>query len=247
MHPRQFLQVSAPWRSHVTKDSPVPPASRNLDPITTAVFAHDLELFVQIANLHNTLSTPVALPNILETILSEDQADILDEYIKRTGQGIDEANAKSKVGSIADIPLATNDENKSYLGLNFHGKKRKDLASRNDPHANYDSDIRQAPILWRAVKQGSKSVVTYLSSGKPLAAFQHYASTQLDRKALWFKRIGIEKGGELEKHLPTWLGWTVNHLGDSPVAAAIIGGRLDMIELLSKLDAKLVDQALQTK
>ncbi|KAF9530942.1 hypothetical protein CPB83DRAFT_904927 [Crepidotus variabilis] len=247
MHPRHLLQVQAAWRKPVQGDSLFTPATHNADPITTTVYAHDLEAFKQIAGLYNTLPTPLSLPKLMAVILQEDQSDLMDEYIKRTGDGIDEADAKTHTGTIEDIPTATNDENKVYLGLNVHGKKRADLASRNDPNAAYEADtLRQPPLLWQAIRQNAKAIISYLASEKPLAAFQRYTSTHSDRKAIWLKRMGIEQGGELAKNLPNWIGWTVDHFGESPLSAAIMAGNVDIIKLLSKLNSKLVNQGLQT-
>jgi hypothetical protein len=215
-------------------------------PIVWAIVQHDLEAFVHIANLFQSLTQPVPLidPSLLHDILQHDQAEILDEYIRRTGDGIS-IPAVQKSSETEPAPVATNDENRLYLGLSVHGKKRIDLARKNDPNAAGDGDTMDPPLLWRAIRKKASAVITYLASERPLAAYRHYASTNSDSKAIWFKRLGIDKGGELEKWLPSWLGWTSNGLGESPLSAAILSDDLNLIQLVAKLDPKLMTQCLQ--
>lgn len=215
-------------------------------PIVWAIVQHDLEAFVHIANLYQSLVQPVPLldPSLLYDILRHDQAEMLDEYIKRTGDGID-IPAAQQSSETEPAPLATNDENKLYLGLCIHGKKRIDLAKKNDPNAAGVDGTMDPPLLWRAIREKATAVITYLASERPLAAYRHYASTNSDSKAIWFKRLGIDKGGELEKWLPSWLGWTPNRLRESPLSAAILSDDLNLIQLVAKLDPKLMTQCLQ--
>ncbi len=53
--------------------------------------AGDLEAFVQICKLYDMLPEPLDLrsDNTMQIILAHDQVDILDEYIRRSGDGID--------------------------------------------------------------------------------------------------------------------------------------------------------------
>jgi len=201
---------------------------------------------MHIATLYRSLTQPVPLldPSLLHAILQHDQAEMLDEYIKRTGDGIN-IPAIQKSSETEPAPVATNDENKFYLGLSIHRKKRIDLAKKNDPNAAGDDDTMDPPLLWRAIREKASAVITYLASERPLAAYRHYASTNSDSKAIFFKRLGIDKGGELEKRLPSWLGWTLNGLGESPLSAAILGDDLNLIQSIAKLDPKLMTQCLQ--
>ena len=90
------------------------------------------------------------------------------------------------------------------------------------------------------------AIVSYLGSEGPLAAYRHYASVHSDLKAIWFKRLGTDKGGELEKWLPNWLGWSWEGIGESPLSTAIASGDLEMVQLVAKLNPKLFSQSMQT-
>lgn len=249
IHPKRMLEIPTQWRKRRPSENEpllVGPETGEAIPIAMAVIQHDSESFLHIADLYHSLPQPLPLPTLLlDIILQEDQAQILDEYIKRTGDGVDviEAQESSNAGP---LPAAINDENKTYLGLNVHGKKRADLARKNDPNASRHSD-QEPPLLWRAIREKAASVASYLHSERPLAAYRHFASVNSDSKAIWFKRLGLNKGGELEKCLPTWLGWTLDSLGESPLSAAIISGDVSMVKLVAKLDPKLMTSCLQTE
>ncbi|KAF9475283.1 ankyrin [Pholiota conissans] len=244
IHPKQILDTTTPTLK----------SYGNANPLTKSVLDKDLEAFVHIANLYQSaLPQAVELDStgVLDLILQEDQADILDEYIRRTGDGIDIDVAK-KVGDVpaeSELPIATNDVNKIYLGLNVHGKKRTDLAKKNDPNATGYDDRVVYPLVWRAASSKAKDILTYLNSNRPLSAYKFYAVTHSDPKALWLRRVQNDKnaGNILEKKLSTWLGWLIRPLGDSPLTAAVIADDLDTIKLLSKLQPALIAEALQTK
>ena len=234
VHPKVMLQSSlVNWRKgERTGEDSI---------LKKAVIDHDLEAFVHIANLYQTLPQAIGMEqDVMTTILEEDQPDILDEYIRRTGSGIDMASNK-KDSKDTEVTAATNDENKIYLGLNVHGKKRADLARANDPNAD-DAPRFEIPILWKAAKAKAKAVIKYLAGNRPLTAYSFYASTHSDERAIWLRRTT-----DLEKRLPAWLGWTVNNMGDSPFIAAIIGNDLDVIKLLFQKASKLMATALQQK
>ena len=234
VHPRTMLQSSAvEWK----KGERTGYASI----LTKAVIDHDLEAFVQIANLYQTLPQVIEMEkDLLTTILEEDQPDILDEYIRRTGSGIDMASNK-KDSKDSEVTAAVNDENKIYLGLNVHGKKRADLARANDPDAGKATHF-EIPILWKAAEAKAKAIVEYLAGDRPLTAYSFYASTHSDARAIWLRRTT-----DLEKVLPKWLGWTVNNIGDSPFIAAIIGNDLDVIKLLFKKAPQLMATTVHLK
>jgi hypothetical protein len=191
------------------------------------VIDHDLEAFVHIANLYQTLPGAFerARRPVMDTILEEDQPEILDEYIRRTGSGIDMKSNRKQSGD-AEVTIAVNDKNKIYLGLNVHGKKRADLARANDPGAIRQEPFK-IPVLWKAAKAKAKAVVEYLAGDRPSTAYRFYASTQSDERAIWLRRAT-----DLDKLLPKWLGWTINNSGDSPLLAAIMANDLDVIKLL---------------
>lgn len=235
VHPRTMLQSSSvKWRKgERTGENSI---------LTKAVIDHDLEAFVHIANLYQTLPQVIEMEHwhVMTTILEEDQPDILDEYIRRTGSGIDMASNKKDSGDTG-VTAAVNDENKVYLGLNVHGKKRADLARANDPNADDETSF-EIPILWKAAKAKAKAVVEYLAGNRPLTAYSFYASTHSDERAIWLRRTT-----DLEKLLPTWLGWTVNNMGDSPFIAAIAGNDLDVIKLLFQKAPQLMATTVHQK
>ena len=234
VHPKTMLQSSSvKWKKG--------DRSGYASILTRSVIDHDLEAFVHIANLYQTLPQVIEMEkDLLATILEEDQPDILDEYIRRTGSGIDMISNKKDSGD-TEVTAAVNDENKIYLGLNVHGKKRADLARANDPNADSASRY-EIPILWKAAKAKAKDVVEYLAGDRPFPAYSFYASTHSDERAIWLRRTT-----DLEKLLPTWLGWTVNNMGDSPFIAAIIGNDLDIIKLLFKKAPQLMATTVHQK
>ena len=234
VHPKTMLQSSSvKWRQGERT------GSNSI--LTKAVIDHDLEAFVHVANLYQTLPKVIEMEeDLMAAILDEDQPDILDEYIRRTGSGIIIASNKKESGD-SEVTAAVNDENKIYLGLNVHGKKRADLARANDPDADSETDFK-IPILWQAANAKAKAVIEYLAGNRPLAAYSFYASTHSDERAIWLRRTT-----DLEKLLPTWLGWTVNNIGDSPFIAAIIGNDLDVIKLLFQKAPQLMATTVHQK
>ncbi|KAF8999457.1 hypothetical protein BDQ17DRAFT_1328336 [Cyathus striatus] len=194
-----------------------------------SVHESDLQAFVHIANLYQSLPTPpqfdiTPYERLGDLILGRDNVDFLDEYIHRTGFGID-VKTESMDGEADDGPINVNDKNRAYLGLNVHGKKRSDLTRKNDPNASDREDELVKPLLWDAIEHNAKAAVEYLSSERPLAAFKFYASSrQGEERAERLRRIS-----DPQKALPEMIGWKTNSLGESPLTAAIIGGDVDMM------------------
>ncbi|KAF8959387.1 hypothetical protein BDZ97DRAFT_1705185 [Flammula alnicola] len=257
VHPKKMLEGTNVRWCKPFSSTLVGPQQGYANPLRKAVVDNDLEAFVHIANLYQSLPQPLELgSDLLPVIMEQDQPDILDEYIRRTGAGVDVDGARKVAGlkeGEGELPVATNDENKMYLGLNVHGKKRMDLAKKNDPNATYDDgDSAVHPLVWQAALGKAKSIITYLASDRPLAAYKFYASTHSDAKAIWFRRmLGVKGSGktesDLEKQLSLWLGWIISPLGESPLTAAILGNDVDIVKLLAKLQPNLIAQALQTK
>lgn len=78
---------------------------------------NDLDAFINIANLYNSSPIPIAFGSwLLDMIISKDRPAILDEYIRRTGKGIDVKNEQSS--GHANVNRA------AYLGLLVHGMKK---------------------------------------------------------------------------------------------------------------------------
>lgn len=126
------------------------------------------------------------------------------------------------------------DDSKLYLGLNVHGKKRKDLAKRGDPNAPTTVDGHLAPLLWRAATSHSLSIIDYLAGSQPLEAYKHY----LDTATKPAKRLAAIS--DLGAQLPTLLGFNLNHLGESAVLAAAASNETsgDPLETLKRLMAR---------
>lgn len=207
------------------------------DILQKAVYDDDFEAFVNILNLYKTSPVPMTLnTNTVEIIIRNDRADMLDEFIRRTGVGID-VKYVQKGGE--DV-LATNDTNRLYLGLSVHGKKRMDLAKMNDPNATHTPITY--PLLWRAGLAGAKEIVEYLSGGRPLAAYQFYASSSGDELALLLRRTE-----NLHKTLPQWLGWKLTPLGDSPLTAGVLGKDVELVKKLFAKNPRLMASSLHER
>ncbi|PFH47157.1 hypothetical protein AMATHDRAFT_68340 [Amanita thiersii Skay4041] len=205
--------------------------------MTKAIKQDDLETFVKLVNMGTSLSVPVVFgDSILNALLTHDRHEMLDELIRKTGQGID-LNVMKREGKV-DLPVT--DKNKLYLGLNVHGKKRADLARKNDPDAT--SEIQDFPLLWRALRQGAQKIVDYVSGERPYAAYRSYAMSHHDERAERLRRID-----NLKELLPLWHGWRVNSLGESPLTAAVLNGKVDMVKILFVKRKQLMIQALQER
>lgn len=207
-----------------------------------AIFEDDLQAFVQIAELYSSLPEPESLPtNTLFWTLKYDRRDVLDELIRRSGVGIDVDNENAHED---EVPGATHQKSsKIYLGLNVHGKKRKDLATKNDPNANRQAvQNRNLPLLWDAAKAGALRVIAYLKGDLPLAAYRYYASTHSDERATYLRRAP-----DLASMLPQWLGWSMNQLNESAITTAILGDNLVVLKELLTMQPKEMEQALIAK
>ncbi|KAJ3987613.1 ankyrin repeat protein [Lentinula detonsa] len=211
--------------------------------LVKAIKTGDFEAFIHIANLYKLTEPPIELAQdyILDAILAADQPDMLDEYIRRTGCGIylesqdDEEEEK--------IIHATNDKNKIYLGLSVHGKKRKDLARQNDPSNIHQDQDQDTPILWRAILLSpALQIIEYMTSTRPLEAYQFYAMTSSNELGFRLRHMT-----DLEKVLPHRLGWCINLLGESPLTAAILSKRLNVIKLLVAKNPKLISGAFKER
>ncbi|KAG9005316.1 hypothetical protein FRB93_009870 [Tulasnella sp. JGI-2019a] len=212
--------------------------------ITMAVYSNDVEMFREICELMLSLDQP-QLPDasVVDIILQCDSPSILDEYIRRTGAGL--TLPKEETLSDAEAPGVDGEDSKIYMGLNVHGKKRKDLAKQGDPNAPA-AEGKSVPLLWRAATYHSLTIIDYLSSSRPLEAYKHYLSTATKPS----KRLTAIPN--LDAQLPTLLGFGINHLGESAVLAAVTSTNTpgDPLETLKKLMAyspKMVPAAINTQ
>ncbi|TFK24224.1 ankyrin repeat protein [Coprinopsis marcescibilis] len=234
VHPRFLLsEARVDYRYKAPGEEKTTSKSSNL--IEIAILEQDLEAFSTIVTLYQSLTNPVEIPeSLLDSILAIDNAEILHEFIRRSGLGLDFKEAKK---ATQHLPPIKNDKNRVYNGLLVHGKKRADLARRNDPDALYDGHTD--PLLWKAANVRAHKIIEYLCTDKPLAAFRHYATKYNDNRAEQLRRVS-----DLEKMLPKWLGWTTNGLGESPLTAAISGNSLETIKLLFAKSPQLLKSCL---
>ncbi|KAG6826323.1 hypothetical protein H0H92_000324 [Tricholoma furcatifolium] len=212
VHPKFMLHEPKLFWADKTSDGKYTQMQGNL--LLKAIHDGDYEAFVNIFNLYSSSPIPITFGNIVEHIIKNDRAEILDYYIRETGQGIEIALDQS------EAVVSVN------LGLDVHGNKRSDLAKKNDPNAT-QSTVPVFPLLWIATESGAKSVVEYLAGPRPLIAYQHYMTTAGDERAYQMRRVK-----DLEKVIPEWLGWTATSSGDSPLMAAILGRELDIIKMM---------------
>jgi hypothetical protein len=141
---------------------------------------------------------------------------VLDEYIRRTGCGID-ADAFSNRFDNSSLPPDI--KGKRYSGLLIHGKRRKEITK--------NPGVRPLPLLWHAALAGAKGIVSYLGSDRPLEAYRFFYSTNHNERS-HFLRIQLDLGAVL----PGWLGWSTNVLNESPLAAAVLGNSLECLKML---------------
>lgn len=208
--------------------------------IFKAVQDDDFEAFVNIGNLYRVLPGKNNFnPNLLSQILLKDRPEMLDQLIRWTGCGID-LKVMVKEGEQGALP--SDGRNKIYLGLSVHGKKRADLAKKNDPNAIDTSMPSDFPLLWRASRDGSKNIIDYLSGDRPLAAYRFYLSSNSDEHAKRLRRTA-----DLDKVLPEWLGWMISPLGESPLTAAIIGKQFKTAKRLFSKQPRLLSSALHER
>lgn len=213
---------------------------RNL--FTMAIAEGNTKNFKHIIGFYDSLPQMSDLGGdaTLKVLVQKNHPEMLDEFIRRTGLGIDIEGAGKSMG-IAEPPKVVNDTNKVYLGIKIHGKKRVDLAMKNNPDAQ---PTRGAvpPLVWRAAEAGATGILTYLASGKPLEAYRHYSAKNVVERATWIKSIP-----DLEKHLPGLLGWKITDFGVSPLTAGLLNGHPEVLEHLFSVDPKLMTAALQRR
>ena len=222
--PSRMLEITAPW---YTRDKDEVLWS---SPTERAIIEDDFEAFVQILTIaHSLPNYPLRHNLILDQLLTYDRPAMLDEFIRQTGEGID----LSTQGRSIDDKTSHETSSKAYLGLNVHGKKRKDLATKGDPNApqTYRNDV--IPLVWIALKNRLSATVRYLASEQPLAAYRFYASSHGDRIAKSLRQIP-----DLAASLPALLGWAPNAVNETPLTAAVLSCQADMVEMLYTLRPK---------
>ncbi|THU93789.1 ankyrin [Dendrothele bispora CBS 962.96] len=210
-------------------------------PLERVIQLGDMEAFINIANIYKLADPPIKLDdNVLSRILRCDEVEMLDEFIRRTGKGVsikEQSEGGTKEGATSHT---TTDSTRLYLGLNVHGKKRKDLAAKNDPNADTYVGRPIRPLLWKAI-EGAK-IVDYLGTSRPYEAYKYYAMCNSDYLA-----ISLRRRSDLEKVLPVWLGWTMIPTGESPLSAAITSDNLLILKKLYAKEPKLMASAMKDR
>ena len=202
-----------------------------------AIRDNDLESFVKLLNMFLNLPVPEVIPSdLIVLLLSKDRHEMLDELIRRTGAGIDIKAVRHE----AKNAIPTNDKNRLYLGLNVHGKKRADLATKHDPNAKLET--HEFPLLWRALSFCAEKVIDYLASEKTYSAYRSYAMTHSDERAERLRSIG-----NLKELLPHWLGFRTNSFGESALTAAVLSGKVESLKILFAKHKDIMKAALHDK
>ncbi|KAF8169052.1 hypothetical protein K438DRAFT_1730433 [Mycena galopus ATCC 62051] len=205
-----------------------------------AITDDDFEAFINTLNLYKHSPKHVDLPGyVLETIALKDRVEMLDEYIRRTGSGI-KIQVSSAEGD--EVVPVVNDKNKVYLGLNVHGKKRTDLAKRNDPDAAQKEDKVEIPLVWQAVSVGATKILDYLQTDRPLIAYKFYAASNSTETAMILRRTT-----DLARVLPEWLGWSITSMGESPLTVAIVSKKLERVKQLFNKSPRLMASSLHER
>ncbi|KAI0350817.1 ankyrin [Trametes cingulata] len=208
-------------------------------PLFKAVVDDDFEAFVQILDLYKSLPEPLEIPSsAVNWVVMYDRPTMLDELIRRTGSGIelpeahdeDEESNESKPKALPP---------KTYLGLNVHGKKRRDLVQKADPNAPGTTRRFDTSLLWTAARAGAVGIVQYLATERPVAAYDYYASTHSDDKAQYIRSI--------QNQIPQRLGWSSNDLNESVVTASVIGDSVDLLEAVVALQPASMQSALMSR
>lgn len=222
---RLFTQKNAP---RVSRDG-TKEVSGNV--LMQAVKDADLEAFTHICDLKKLLPEPEEPEYAwIHEVLRTDSPDLLDEYIRRSGVGIELSGIAS--GEDESSVEEVHHDSKIYLGLSVHGKKRKDLATKGDNNAPGDN-LEALPLLWQAASAGAAKIVEYLSTTAPLRAYRYYIMTGTSERAESLRKIT-----DLAERFPRLLGVLPNSRNETAVVAAILGPpakALSMTKLLISL------------
>ena len=218
-HPSCMLEASFPW---IAKGGWAYMSCLMFQ----AILNDEYERFIKIFDLYASIPDWEIPSHIILSTVRCDRPEMLDICIRRTGQGIilDHDTRRPTIQ-----PASSNSKRDIYLGLNIRGKKRKDLVAQVDPSVSPRVSIA-LPLVWEAASSGSKAVVRYLSSDRPLAAFAHYASTHENPRA---KELG--EASDLSAILPEKLGWRTTLLNETVVTAAAANGQVGVLEELSSI------------
>ncbi|KAG8898026.1 hypothetical protein FRC00_003492 [Tulasnella sp. 408] len=220
--PDQLLSFSGKWATESTSG---PDASaRDADPITLAALENDVEAFYQIADMMEGLAEPMSFPvRLLQAILAADSPEMLDAFIRRTGEGLSlpQPNVQESADDADPVQHHESDNNrrKIYLGLDVAGKKRKDLARREDPNAPdaYAAVTEnQIPIVWSAASNQATAILEYLNSPRAIDAYKYYSGTNKTNHAKRLAEVLTNTDG-----FSQMVGFSASRSSDTLVLAAM--------------------------
>ena len=196
-------------------------STRHWTPIEAAVHAGDVEAAKKIFALHELCDPPFPVnpEGELYNILRSDSPAMLDLFIRKFGIGLgfseeEEDDDPQETGAIKKMP-------QTYLGLDVHGVKRKDLAKRNDPNAPQRGfQPYRTPLLWSAATSSATKIIDWLATPAPLEAYKAFMSSAPEENVI---AKALKKINNMEAQLPELLGFLPNELGETAVFAALCG------------------------
>ena len=207
-------------------------------PLAAAIHVADADATKQILALHELCDPPFPVnpPAELNNILQSDSPAMLDLFIRKFGIGLG-VSEEEEDGDPRAIQMP-----KTYLGLDVHGAKRKDLAKKNDPDAPRRlHQLHHIPLLWSAAIEGATKIIDWLATPAPLDAYKAFMSSASGEDVI---AKSLRKISGLETQLPDLLGFLPNELGETAVFAALMGQqreeqKLAIVKQLYKLSPHL--------
>jgi len=208
-------------------------------PLAAAVHAGDVGAAKQILSLHKLCESSFPLnPDMeLSNILRSDSPAMLDLFIRKFGIGLglseEEEDDPQGAEVIKKMP-------KTYLGLDVHGVKRKDLAKKNDRDApRRVRQVHRIPLLWSATTVSATKIIDWLATPAPFEAYKAFMSSASEEDTI---AKALKKIKDMETQLPELLGFLPNELGETAVFAALFGQlekNLAIVKQLYKLSPHL--------
>ena len=184
------------------------------EPLEAAVRAADIEATKQIFALYELCDPPLLDDLGLDHILPSDSPAMLDFFIRKSGIGLGVSEEEEDDPQEIEKP-------RTYLGLDVHGVKRKDLAKRNDPDApQWVHRPYHIPLLWSAATEGATKILDWLATPAPLDAYKAFISSASDED---ITAKALRTINDLGTQLPELLGFLPNELGETAVLAALVG------------------------
>lgn len=207
-------------------------------PLTLALEDADVQVFEQILALGDMCDPPITIgPHYMANVIKSDVPALIDVVIRRFGFGLppqldeDENDNENESAGGEETPKKKK-SSKTYLGLNVHGQKRKDLASKGDPDAPRQTVEAHIPLIWQAAQLNAPKILTWLASVAPLEAYRAYMESSKDEVSFSMKRIP-----NFEQKFPSLIGSVITDVGEHAVLAQLAGGspKLETLRLLFSL------------